>query len=147
MDPFAAPVEDMGIEHRRATIPVPEPFRKRLDVVAVFQQVRGECAPLTPSSVLTPYLCHTRLCWRQTTSGSTKAEQWFEIRPVSGGHGVTLHVGTCCRRRKHHGGALGGVIISSQQNQGVLKARQSPQPHSHQVERPGRTPSQYGRQR
>jgi hypothetical protein len=44
----------MGIAHRRAVVLVPELFLKPLDIVAVFQQVRGECVPLTPSSSLAP---------------------------------------------------------------------------------------------
>jgi hypothetical protein len=45
MHSVAALVEDMGVDHRRADVPMPEQFLNRLDVVAVFQQVRGECVP------------------------------------------------------------------------------------------------------
>jgi hypothetical protein len=45
MHSVAALVEDMGVDHRRADVPMPEQFLNRPDVVAVFQQVRGECVP------------------------------------------------------------------------------------------------------
>src|SRR5512139_3074985 len=37
-----APVQDMGVDHRRADIPVSEQFLYRPDVVAILEQMSGE---------------------------------------------------------------------------------------------------------
>ncbi len=41
---YAAPaeVEDMGVNHRRTDVPVPQQFLDRPDVVSVLEQVGGE---------------------------------------------------------------------------------------------------------
>jgi hypothetical protein len=43
--PLPAPVEAMGVDHRRADVTMPEQFLHRPDVVAVFQQVRRKGVP------------------------------------------------------------------------------------------------------
>ena len=40
--PVRTTVEDVGVDHRRADVPVAEQFLHRADVVPVFEQVRGE---------------------------------------------------------------------------------------------------------
>lgn len=41
-DSPAAPVEHMGVDHRRADVPVPQKFLDRPDLLAVFQEMRGQ---------------------------------------------------------------------------------------------------------
>lgn len=41
-DPHSAPIQYMGIDHRRADISVPQQFLYSPDVVAVFQEMRGK---------------------------------------------------------------------------------------------------------
>ena len=45
VDPFPAPVQHVGIHHRRFHVPMSEEFLNRADVIAIFQQVRGERVP------------------------------------------------------------------------------------------------------
>ena len=42
VDPFPSPVQDVGIDHRRLHVLMPEQFLNRADIIAIFQQVRGE---------------------------------------------------------------------------------------------------------
>jgi hypothetical protein len=45
VNPFPAPIEDVGLHHRRLRIPMSEQFLHRANVIAIFQQVCGECLP------------------------------------------------------------------------------------------------------
>jgi hypothetical protein len=42
VDPFPAPIQYMGINHRRLHVPMSEEFLNRANVIAIFQQVSGE---------------------------------------------------------------------------------------------------------
>jgi hypothetical protein len=43
--PFASPIQDMGIGHRRADVPVPEQVLNCPNVIAVFGQTGAERMP------------------------------------------------------------------------------------------------------
>ena len=45
VDPFPSPVQRVGIAHRRLHVPMSEEFLNHADIIAIFQQVRGERVP------------------------------------------------------------------------------------------------------
>jgi hypothetical protein len=45
VDPFPAPVQHVGRAHRRLHIPMAKEFLNCADVIAIFQQIRGEQVP------------------------------------------------------------------------------------------------------
>ena len=42
IDPLPAPVQHVGVDHRRLYIPMPEEFLNGADIVAIFQRVANE---------------------------------------------------------------------------------------------------------
>ena len=52
--PFAAALQHVRIEHRRADIFMPEQFLYSTDIVAIFEQMRGKAMALMSRATLAP---------------------------------------------------------------------------------------------